>query len=178
MGRKGFTAVGLNEILAEANVPKGSFYYYFHSKEAFGEVLLTAYFSDYLDEIDATLKAPGKPAAERFMRFWEHWLETQAGNTAENCCLVVKLGAEVCDLSEAMRRSLDQGTRQVVERLADCIAEGVADGSLPKELRPFDVAQMLYQLWLGATLLAKTSRSRRPLESAMATTRQIFKLGK
>lgn len=40
MLRKGFSAVGLNEILQAAGVPKGSFYHYFGSKEAFGEALL------------------------------------------------------------------------------------------------------------------------------------------
>lgn len=34
MLRKGFSAVGLNEILAAAGIPKGSFYHYFGSKEA------------------------------------------------------------------------------------------------------------------------------------------------
>jgi TetR/AcrR family transcriptional repressor of nem operon len=29
MSGKGFSAVGLNEILTEAKVPKGSFYHYF-----------------------------------------------------------------------------------------------------------------------------------------------------
>ena len=31
---KGFNNTGLQEILKEANVPKGSFYFYFKSKEA------------------------------------------------------------------------------------------------------------------------------------------------
>jgi TetR/AcrR family transcriptional repressor of nem operon len=34
MGAKGFSAVGLSEILGEAGVPKGSFYHYFGSKDA------------------------------------------------------------------------------------------------------------------------------------------------
>ena len=37
---KGFSAVGLNEILATAQVPKGSFYHYFKSKEVFGEAMV------------------------------------------------------------------------------------------------------------------------------------------
>lgn len=48
MLRKGFSAVGLNEILAAAGIPKGSFYHYFGSKEAFGEALLESYFEGYL----------------------------------------------------------------------------------------------------------------------------------
>ena len=41
---KGFTGVGLNEILQTAGVPKGSFYHYFKSKEQYGQALLEEYF--------------------------------------------------------------------------------------------------------------------------------------
>ena len=61
MLRKGFTAVGLAELLSAAQVPKGSFYHYFGSKEAFGEAVLEAYFSGYLRHVDA-LQAAGHPA--------------------------------------------------------------------------------------------------------------------
>ncbi|MES2347993.1 MAG: TetR/AcrR family transcriptional regulator, partial [Pseudomonadota bacterium] len=67
MAGKGFSAVGLNEILTGAGVPKGSFYHYFGSKDAFGEALLDSYFDDYLAEIDATLAQPGLTMAQRLM---------------------------------------------------------------------------------------------------------------
>ena len=41
MLRKGFTAVGLTELLAAAGIPKGSFYHYFASKEAVSYTHLT-----------------------------------------------------------------------------------------------------------------------------------------
>ena len=95
---KGFSGVGLNEILAAAGVPKGSFYHYFGSKEAFGEAILESYFSDYIDHIDALFKPDGQPAAARFMRYWTKWQVMQEGKDPEGKCLAVKLGAEVCDL--------------------------------------------------------------------------------
>ena len=61
---KGFSAVGLNEILAIAQVPKGSFYHYFKSKEIFGEAMVESYVSDYLARVDDLLKADGSPAAQ------------------------------------------------------------------------------------------------------------------
>ena len=42
--QRGFTGMGLSEMLALAEVPKGSFYHYFRSKEAFGVALLERYF--------------------------------------------------------------------------------------------------------------------------------------
>ena len=71
MAAKGFSAVGLNEILVSARVPKGSFYHYFGSKEAFGEALLAGYFEDYLTALDSTLAEPGLSHAVRLMNYWQ-----------------------------------------------------------------------------------------------------------
>ena len=49
---KGFVGVGLAEILATAGVPKGSFYQYFASKEAFGCALLEQYMADYKVQVE------------------------------------------------------------------------------------------------------------------------------
>lgn len=173
---KGFSAVGLNEILCAADVPKGSFYHYFKSKELFGEALLDSYFNDYLSQLDALLSRPGQCAADRLMRYWREWLETQSSGDIDGKCLAVKLGGEVSDLSEAMRSALQRGTHRVIARLAQCIAEGVADGSLPADLDVSPTAQTLYEMWLGATLLTKIRRDRSALDGAMAATLQWLRL--
>jgi TetR/AcrR family transcriptional repressor of nem operon len=173
--RKGFTAVGLAELLAAARVPKGSFYHYFGSKEAFGQAVLDAYFADYLLRVDALLGKPG-PAADRLITYFQDWLDSQTGDDAQSRCLAVKLGAEVCDLSAAMRETLERGTNAVVGRLAACIAAGADDGSLPRPKDARDLASLLYQTWLGASLLAKISRSRAPLDTAMGGTRRLLAL--
>ncbi|KAI5916792.1 TetR/AcrR family transcriptional regulator [Thauera sp. 2A1] len=168
---KGFSCVGLNELLQASEVPKGSFYHYFKSKELFGQALLEDYFDSYLRQLDALLEAPGLTARERLLRYFQQWRATQAEEGDEQKCLVVKLGAEVADLSEAMRVTLRDGTERIIGRLAGCIAAGVADASLP----PLDAdasARMLYQMWLGASLLAKLQRNASPLDQAWAATLQ------
>jgi TetR/AcrR family transcriptional repressor of nem operon len=170
---KGFTAVGLTELLAAARIPKGSFYHYFESKEAFGDALLSSYFSGHLAHLDALLGRPGT-AAERLMGYWQYWLDTQTGNDPDARCLAVKLSAEVCDLSESMRTTLERGTQGIIQRLAHCIEAGKADGSLPVAQDAKVLAATLYQTWLGASLLAKISRDRGPLDIAMTSTRQVL----
>lgn len=174
--RKGFTAVGLAEVLTAARVPKGSFYHYFGSKEAFGEAVLDSYFTDLLARVDALLNERGT-AAERVMGYFRDWLDSQTGDEAQSRCLAVKLGAEVCDLSESMRAALKRGTSGVIARLARCIEEGKSDGSLRASGDPEATAVALYQSWLGASLLAKIARDRAPLDMAMAGTRQLLGLG-
>lgn len=176
MAGKGFSAVGLNEILAGAGVPKGSFYHYFGSKDAFGEALLTTYFEEYLADLDVTLGQPGMSMAQRLMAYWRQWQETQSFFNCQGKCLAVKLGAEVADLSEAMRLALKQGTSGITSRLEAAIAIGVSEGSLSIDGDAGDTAQSLYQLWLGASVMVKIVRSTQPFESAMMLTRQILRL--
>lgn len=176
MAGKGFSAVGLNEVLVAAAVPKGSFYHYFASKDAFGEALLERYFEDYLAEIDEILGQPGTTMTERLMAYWRQWQENQSFLDCQGKCLAVKLGAEVADFSEAMRLTLKRGTSGIITRIQRAIEDGVAEGSLSIDGVSHDVAQGLYQLWLGASVMAKISRSSQPFEAAMFTTRQILHL--
>jgi TetR/AcrR family transcriptional repressor of nem operon len=176
MAGKGFSAVGLNEILTGAGVPKGSFYHYFGSKDAFGEALLDSYFVDYLADLDRTLAHPGMTMAQRLMRYFQVWQETQSFLDCQGKCLAVKLAAEVADLSEAMRLSLKRGTAGIVSRLAAAIETGVAEGSLTIDADADSTASSLYQLWLGASVMVKISRSTQPFETALLTTHQILHL--
>ena len=115
MARKGYAAVGLNEILTEASVPKGSFYHYFSSKDAFGEALMQSYFTGYLASMDRIRADRSKNGAERLMEYWQRFYDLQTSLDGQGRCLVVKLAAEVSDLSDAMRRAArdrDRGHRR------------------------------------------------------------------
>jgi TetR/AcrR family transcriptional regulator, transcriptional repressor for nem operon len=167
---KGFAAVGLSEILAAAGVPKGSFYHWFRSKDQFGEALLQRHFESYLQQVDASLGMRGRSAPERLLDFFGQWHALQSGDDPQARCLVVKLSAEVCDLSEPMRVVLERGTAQVVAQLESCLSEGIAAGELANCADPGEVALQLYQQWLGATLMARVTRSAEPLHRVLAQT--------
>lgn len=176
MSGKGFSAVGLNEILTEAKVPKGSFYHYFDSKDAFGEALLSSYFEDYLADLDNVMAQPGLTMAQRLLNYFDLWRANQSFLDCQGKCLAVKLAAEVADLSEAMRAVLNQGTAAIIARLTDALERGVDEGSLSVDDTPRQVAESLYQLWLGASVMVKIVRGTAPFDSAMAVTRQMLHL--
>lgn len=176
MGGKGFSAVGLNEVLAAAGVPKGSFYHYFGSKEAFGQAMLDAYFEDYLSDMDRILVQAGGTGAQRLENYFQAWQDNQSFEDCQGKCLAVKLGAEVADLSESMRNAMKRGTASIVEGMSRAIEAGVADGSVSIDQPPHEVAQSLYQLWLGASVMVKIVRDTAPFQQAMVTTRQILRL--
>ncbi|MFS7198442.1 TetR/AcrR family transcriptional regulator [Rahnella inusitata] len=176
MAAKGFSAVGLNEILKDAGVPKGSFYHYFGSKEAFGADILARYFEDYLAELDSTLQLPGLNMAQRLMKYWQVWRESQSFSDCQGKCLAVKLGAEVADLSDSMRLTLKSGTAGIIGRLAEALEKGIAEGSLTLDDEPARVAESLYQLWVGASVMVKIVRTTEPFDSALRMTQKIIRI--
>ncbi|MCS4297473.1 MULTISPECIES: TetR/AcrR family transcriptional regulator [Acinetobacter] len=174
---KGFVGVGLQEILTTCGVPKGSFYYYFTSKEAFGCALLQQYLADYKVKIDQLILQEERSAYARLVALWQAWIDDPChneGGWAENC-LIVKLAAEVSDLSEDMRQILNFGVSKLTERIANLLSDGQQDGSIPQHIEPEKMAQTMYQLWLGAALLAKLAQNKQPLYLALETTQQLLK---
>lgn len=170
---KGFAAVGLAEILAEAGVPKGSFYHYFKSKEAFGADMLVRYFDQYAQQLERLLNRPGASARDCLIDFYRRWASHEGGN-CQQACLAVKLSGEVSDLSEPMREALAAGMQGVERKLADCIARGQAEGAIDPSLVPGQVATLLYTLWVGAELMAKVQRSSLPLQQALRQTENVL----
>ncbi len=174
VGAKGFCAVGLNEILAAANIPKGSFYYYFESKDAFGKALLDNYFVKDLAQVNSFLSAPSRNARERLVAYWRFFRANQEGEDLEGKCLAVKLAAEVSDLSEEMRLALKIGTSATILQLARVLKDGRRDGSILFSGTPQAAAQTLYQLWMGASVMWKISRNRVAFSNADSATVRIL----
>jgi TetR/AcrR family transcriptional repressor of nem operon len=176
MAHKGYAAVGLTEILTGAGVPKGSFYHYFPSKDAFGEALMKSYFTDYLSTMDTLLHDTSRNGADRVMEYWQRFYDLQSFDDYQGKCLVVKLAAEVSDLSETMRVQLDVGTTGLVARIERLIEGGVADGTLSADLDAPTLAATLYDLWVGASVMAKIQRRPDALDRAMTNTRALLHL--
>ncbi|MDX1301272.1 TetR/AcrR family transcriptional regulator [Photobacterium sp.] len=170
---KGFSNVGLSQLLQHAEVPKGSFYHYFKSKEQFGEALINDYFANYSGRLNTLFSSEAGSAYDRLISYWQHWLDDQQGTCGAQKCLVVKLSAEVSDLSDSMRLALLKGATQIISSVSQCIEEGNSDGSI-KVKNSQETAQLLYSLWLGASLMSKLSQDQTGLEQAMKTTKQIL----
>ncbi|MFM0277210.1 TetR/AcrR family transcriptional regulator [Paraburkholderia sediminicola] len=175
IARKGFVAVGLNEILTTAEIPKGSFYHYFGSKESFGSELLQQYVADYAARLDELFGQPGVSGRDKLLSYWAAWQQAQLDQDGDEKCLVVKLSAEVSDLSDEMRIVLRDGVDRLMTRLASLIEEGKADGSLSPEIRAKEAAELLYHMWLGAALVTKLRQDGSAMAQAMAVTVSVLR---
>jgi TetR/AcrR family transcriptional repressor of nem operon len=175
--RQGYSGVGLNALLKAADVPKGSFYHYFASKEAYGCALLDDFVTQYRIKLGDTLFDQELNARERLLNYFDGWFNNQTGPNPQDRCLVVKLSAEVADLSADMSKILQQGVSDIIQSLADTIESGIDDGSIATIHNPVDLAQSIYHQWLGASLVAGLAQDDAPLKAAMKATKRAIPSG-
>ncbi|MCQ9062843.1 TetR/AcrR family transcriptional regulator [Vibrio diabolicus] len=170
---RGFTSVGLSELLKKAAVPKGSFYHYFKSKEQFGEAMIQDYFTKYFERLNARFTNTDLSGYQRLMSYFEEMVKVEDDVCNANKCLLVKLSAEVSDLSESMRLALRQGADKTIQAMADCIDVGIQDGSIPNGDSAL-LARQIYYLWNGASLLNKLYQDQAALTQSLTYTQHLL----
>jgi TetR/AcrR family transcriptional repressor of nem operon len=173
---RGFSALGLNEILTKAEVPKGSFYHYFQSKEGFGVALLERYFNNYLQHASTLLRDDSTDVTQRLLTYFSNWRKVAVGCECPNMCLAVKLAAEVADLSEPMRLALANGMQRITEQITAAISDAQEKKQFPAQVDAVQLAESLYGMWVGASLLTKVSRNMTAMDLAYKQTEQMLKV--
>jgi len=166
---KGFSGVGINEILKAVNVPKGSFYHWFASKEQFGVELLKYFGAKALGYTRKWLnKTDSLPNAyERLIAFYEAKLSMTLEQDCHQGCLISKLTAEVSSWSPPMREVVASSYEEGVALLRQVIEEGQRQGSIRKTLDANQAANVIHDSWLGAYLRSTAGHQVQPLREAL-----------
>lgn len=161
---KGYSAVGLDEVLRAVQVPKGSFYHYFDSKEAFGQALIAAYADYFARKLDRWFLDAATPPLQRLHHFIDDAKAGMARHGFKRGCLVGNLGQEMGALPESFRAQLEHVFLDWQARTAACLAEAQRANDLPAHLDCAALAQFFWIGWEGAVLRAKLSQSPDPLD--------------
>lgn len=160
---KGFSATGIDEILRSAGVPKGSFYHYFASKEAFGAELICAYADYFGHKLDQHFGNDLLSPLNRLRAFIADAERGMARHEYRRGCLIGNLGQEMGALPEAYRAQLAAVFADWQARTARCLAAARAAGELPPALDVERAAAFFWIGWEGAVLRAKLEHGPGPL---------------
>ncbi|AMA61187.1 TetR family transcriptional regulator [Bradyrhizobium sp. CCGE-LA001] len=155
---KGFSAVGVEEILDAAEVPKGSFYHYFDSKEAFGLELIDAYAGYFARKLDRWFDDTGRAPLDRINDFIADARSGMARYRYRRGCLVGNLGQEMGVLPEPFRKRLAAVFRDWEARTSRCLRSAQGAGEISNHLDCENLAQFFWTGWEGAVLRAKLER--------------------
>lgn len=165
LASRGFNHAGLDLIVQSAGVPKGSFYYYFPSKQAFGLAVLDRFAARISEQLTQYLDDETLSPLERLRRLSESLLACLESRGCRQGCLVGNLCQEMADQSEAFRERLDAIFQDWRGRYARCLRLAQAAGEIPEDLDPEAVAEFWLCGWQGAILRAKAARSAAPLRT-------------
>ncbi|KGS16224.1 TetR/AcrR family transcriptional regulator [Pseudomonas coronafaciens] len=163
-----FSATGLDYILKEVGVPKGSFYHYFPSKEAFGRAVLGEYARYFAQRLDRWLLDESFSPLERLVGFVQSAKSGMARHDYRRGCMVGNLGQEVGLLPEGFRDTLEQILLDWQVKLAVCLRDAQVSGELSADADCNELAAFFWIGWEGAVLRARLVKSDIPLNTFIA----------
>jgi len=156
---KGFTGTGIDEILGRVGVPKGSFYHYFKSKEAFGLDLIDHYGRFFAHKLDHHLLNTELSPLRRLHAFVNDATAGMARFDYRRGCLIGNLGQEMGSLPESFRERLRATFEDWQNRFARCLEEAKKAGELSETVDTKRTAEFFWIGWEGAVLRAKLDQS-------------------
>lgn len=157
---KGFNNTGINEILEAARVPKGSFYFYFKSKEDFGLQLIDFFMSgNFMAAADHHIAAPGIPYLAKLRDFFNGFLEHFEKNDYVGGCPVGNFSLEMADLNENFRLRLKKALAAMTKKVALFMEKAKENGELPTGFDTEANAEFILNSWEGALMRLKVEKS-------------------
>ena len=161
---QGYRATGLQQILQAANIPKGSFYFYFRSKEEFGMAVIDHFTATigqtFLSFLGDRSLAP-LARLERLFAFYETAFEQMGGARG---CPIGNLSLELADANDRLREHLKTVIETLISHIEGNLEEAREAGSLPAGLDPADAARFIFHGFEGAALHMKVKKDIEPFQ--------------
>lgn len=161
----GYHHSGLNDVLEAARVPKGSFYYYFDSKEDFGIQLLEFFDHDNQATLTSFVEDESHPPLERLRRYFEYNLDRLEALGCRQGCLIGNFGQELSDQNEVIRQKVDDLMAHWSATIADCLRLAQGQNQLDADLDAQELADFCLNSWQGAVLRMKVVKDTTPLRT-------------
>lgn len=166
--KKGYHNVGLKEILKKAEVPKGSFYHYFESKEDFGVQVINKYSSLGIVNFQKILVDEALSPKNRIIEFYTNRSEHFLLKECREGCLMGNSSNELGDLSESFSNVIASEFSLWQNTLEKCIVEGQDAGEITSDIEPRMLSSFVLNSWEGALLRMKCEKTVEPLKDFIA----------
>lgn len=163
---KGYPATTVDEVCAEAEVSKGSFYHHFDAKEDIGYAALDAYYDELVAALTAGDFNDTQDPAERLRGFLAHSGVVCAGPLMAHGCLLGSFALDLAETHPDMQRKLSAQFDALAGFVAELIDEAAAASDI--ELASAALSRQFLAVIEGSIVLAKAHADRRILDSGLA----------
>ncbi len=161
---QGYHGTGLQEILDAVNVPKGSFYNYFGSKEDFGADVIQHYLNPFITQLTEHLDSSDMDALSAIRCYFDELIAELERNEFKGGCLLGNLMGELGDTSEICQKSLQAAVTRYRDLLQLGLAKAQQQGAVRSDKSAEEMADLLINAWQGALLRMKIEKSSAPVK--------------
>jgi len=173
----GYTATGINQILELADVPKGSFYHHFASKDAFAKEILEHYNFGEQERWESFLGDTKVSPLKRLRRYFKEMIAIYGRRGRSAGCLLGNMTLDVAEHNPALRGVLRKSFDCWQNAIAKTIREAIEKHELPKTANADELAAVLVNAWEGAQVRTKVEQSDKPLELFLDVTFNVLLKG-
>lgn len=156
--QRGYNNTGLKDILKAANVPKGSFYFYFENKEAFGIEIVNFYREQFRGMVKGVLKDKNLSPIERLQSILNTFHAYFKAQGYTQGCPIGNLAQEMGDLSNPFRSKLKEAMDGMASAFASILLDAQRMGEVPGDLNTRDASIFIVEAWHGAIIRMKVTK--------------------
>jgi TetR/AcrR family transcriptional repressor of nem operon len=165
----GYHGTGLKKILDTVQVPKGSFYNYFDSKEAYVAEIIQKYSDNLLKQVDDYLHTT-KDDPVTAIRVIIYKAIRKLKEEGLRGCLTGNLAAEIGASSKACQAAMKDSVQLWKSRFSKLFREGQKNGSFRDDLSAEMLTDIFWSIWQGGLLRIKIDSDTEHLKSMVDLT--------
>lgn len=176
MTSNGYISSNLESILKAVGVPKGSFYYYFKSKEDFGSEILESYNRFFTEKLDKYLLNNSIGSfLERILSFSADAIAGMQKYDFKRGCLIGEFMQETALLPPLYNARIKDILNNWEQRIAVCLFEAQKKEEIKPHLNCEELSSFFWIGWEGAVSRAKLEKNKWPLDKFMQNFLQLIK---
>lgn len=161
---QGYHATGINEIANAVQVPKGSFYSYFDSKEAFAAEAITHYIEPFIRRLQTHIDRSQNDALAALKNYYAELIIEVEKKGYKGGCLLGNMMGEVGDTSELCNQALKSAVERYRLLQYKALLQAQKLGTVRQDRSAESMANLLVNNWQGALLRMKIEKSVQPLQ--------------
>ena len=158
MWERGFNGVSVRDIVQAAGVPKGSFYFYFDSKDDFALEVLKRYVKSSGKQTQVEEDPNMKSPLARLRKLYEARAKAVGGDSCRKGCMMVNVANELGASNDELREYIHMTWTQMQEPTKALVQEAIATGEIDAKFDAGQLASFLENSWMGVVTSAKASQ--------------------
>ena len=170
LSEQGYNGTGLKQILDAVQVPKGSFYNYFDSKEHFAAEIIRHYMNNLMAGLDDFITASNSDPRETLRTAYRYAVDQMKEDDCRKGCLLGNLAAEIGASSSLCQKALQESWQNWKLSVLPLIQSGQEQGLFRTDVSADDLTDLFWNLWEGGLLRMKLEGSTEQLSRSLDLT--------